>query len=364
MNLQKLNSNMKLALAMTAALVLWMLLGLIAEGPNDIKIIDETEKRFRVEVENIQLETFRKKVNVRGRTEAVRRVRVAAEIDGRIIATPAQEGSFVKQGDALCVLDSEDRELRLAQARALLNKAEIDYQGALSLKDRGFQSQTQIASAKANLAVAKADVKAMRLATEKLTIRAPFDGFVQERLIDAGGFIQRGSPCAQLVDLSQLKVVGLLSESALSSIVLDGVANVLFSNGESAIGRVQYLASAANAVTRTFKIEIYINNPGYALRDGMSADVHIQAKEISAHHLSPSLLSLTSDEKIAVKVIEGENRVVIKPIEIIGDDEDGVWVTGLEENTQLITIGQEYVSQDDVVDVVAPVVPVSLGANH
>lgn len=351
MNFQKLNSNMKLALSMAAALTVWMLLGLLASEPEKRGQDDETEKLFTVETKSIQLQAYQQKIQVRGRSEALRHVMVAAQIDGQVLETPAQEGALVEKGQALCVLDSEDRKLRLEQAKAQLNKAEIDYQGALSLKDRGFQSQTQIASAKANLALAKADVRAMALATEKLTIRAPFSGFVQERLIDAGGFVQRGSACAQLVDLSQLKVVGQIPESSVSSVALGGKASVRFASGEAVEGVVKYLASAADPITRTFRIEVYIENPEYLFRDGMSADVEINSNEIMAHHLSPSLLSLSSNDQISVKVIEGENRVAVKPVSIIGDDSDGVWVTGLDEKTQLITVGQEYVGDKDSVDI-------------
>ncbi|MFL0805289.1 MAG: efflux RND transporter periplasmic adaptor subunit [Agarilytica sp.] len=351
MNISKWNANSKLALGLSFGLVIWMLLGLIPTAEDD-EVEPSSVKAFTVQVAKVSAQTYQKPLHVRGRTEANRSVLVAAEIDGLVIKTPAKEGYPVSQGDALCVLESQDRLLRLEQSKAQRNKARIEYEGALSLKDRGYQSKTQIATAKANLALADAEVEASALINEKLVIRAPFNGVVQERMIDAGGFIQRGSPCARLIELSPLIVVGHIPESQVLNFKVGEKATVRFIDGQEQRGVVRYVSQASDGVTRTFKVEVQLPNKGHSLRDGLSAEMTVLAAPVVAHHISPSLLSLSSDGDVVIKVLEGGNTAVQKPVSIVGDDAEGIWVSGLPSESTIITIGQEYVANGSRVSVV------------
>lgn len=344
MNIKDWSANAKLAAGLTLVLVAWMALGVISGNQGLDKKSQPEEKMFSVQVERISSTEYRKSIFVRGRTEANRSVLVAAEIDGLVVQTPAVEGQNVEVGEALCVLESKDRILRVEQAKALKNKATIEYEGALSLKDRGYQSKAQIATAKSSLALAEAGVKAATIAMEKLTIRAPFSGIVQERRIEQGGFAQRGSPCVLLIELTPLLVVGNIPESAVMSLSVGDAAKIVLLNGSTRDGVVRYISRAADAVTRTFKIEVELPNLKNELIEGLSAEITLAAEPINAHHVSPSLLSLLDDGNIGLKVLEDNNLVVHRSIEIVGDDADGVWVTGLAETTTLIIVGHEYVA--------------------
>lgn len=353
MKIKDWNANSKLAVGLTAALSVWMLLGLMSSNRvNDQSTDSATSeqssqsaaKAFAVQVKIIVSQPYQKPIFVRGRTEANRSVLVAAEIDGRVIQTPATEGSYVQAGDALCVLDPQDRELRLKQAKALKNKASIEYEGARSLKDRGFQSKTQIATAKSNLALAEAEVKAASLAKDKLIVRAPFSGIVQERMIDVGGFAQRATACARLIELSPMIVVGNIPESAVISLSVGDQAKIVMLNGVRLEGVVRYISRAADSITRTFKIEVELPNDNGELVDGLSAEIILASAPVQAHRISPSLFSLLDDGSVGLKVIEDQNLVVHRAVNIVGDDSDGVWVSGLADTTTLITVGHEYVA--------------------
>ncbi len=352
MNIKTWNANYKLALGLSSGLVIWMLLGLIPTAEDDKAKESPNVTPFTVQVGKVFAQDYRKPILIRGRTEANRSVLVAAEIDGQVIKTPAKEGRYVSKGDALCVLESQDRLLRLEQSKAQRNKARIEYEGALSLKDRGYQSKTQIATAKANLALAEAEVKASGLINEKLIVRAPFDGVVQERMIDAGGFIQRGSSCARLIELSPLIVVGYIPESQVLSFNVGDEAKVRFINGLEQLGSVRYISKSSDGVTRTFKVEVQLLNVDQSLRDGLSAEMTVLAAPTIAHHIPPSLLSLSSDGDVVIKVLEGENIAVQKSVSIVGDDEDGIWVSGLPKESTIITVGHEYVANGSRVSVV------------
>jgi len=338
------NANYTLAAGLAGSLVLWMTAGVVSQRLN--KADTEENKvtpSFIVQVEQSDAQEYRRSIFVRGRSKSNRSVSVAAEIDGQVIATPSQEGSVVDKGEALCVLESEDRLLRLEQAEAQRHKALIDYEGALKLKDGNFQSRTQIAAAKANLAASEAELKASTLAHEKLVVRAPYRGVVQERKIEAGGFLQRGAACARLIELSPLVVVGHVPETDVAIMRQGDEAEAIFLSGDSHKGTLRYISRAADTLTRTFKIEVEIANKSLSLFDGLSADVHIFTDRFSAHRINPSLLTLMRDGNIGIKILDSDNIVNFIPVELVGDDEKGVWVTGLPDRAIIITLGQEYV---------------------
>lgn len=347
MNFQNWNINYRLAAGLAVSLLVWMASGLVSlQKSENIAARGQPAalKSMTVQVKTSRSRTYKRTIHVAGRTEANRSIDVVAEIDGQVIDTPAEEGASIEKGDAMCVLDSQDRMLRLEQARALRKKAEIDYQGALKLKDRGFQSKIQIAAAKADLAVAEAGLKASTLAVERLVVRAPFDGLVQEQLVEVGGFVERGSPCARLIELTPLVVVGFVPEADVAKLSVNDVAEIHFLDGTLRVGRLRYISRAADPITRTFKIEVEFDNKSLQLVDGLSADLIVFTGQTQAHLVSPSLLVLLGENRVGVKVVDENQRVDVLPVKLLGDSPDGVWLSGLPEQITLITVGQEYVT--------------------
>ena len=118
--------------------------------PAKLQDLAPTRVRARVLHASPQLE----EVVLRGRTENKRTVAVKAEVAGRIVERPVERGTPVAVGDLLCRIAMDDRMAGLNEAREKLNQAEIEYAGSLRLKERGFQSETAIAQAKARRAAA------------------------------------------------------------------------------------------------------------------------------------------------------------------------------------------------------------------
>ena len=79
---------------------------------------------------------------IRGKTENKRTVDVKTETTGRVEERLVERGSEVKEGQVLCKIAIEDRIVAVDEALQTLNKAKIDYQGALRLKIQGFNSES------------------------------------------------------------------------------------------------------------------------------------------------------------------------------------------------------------------------------
>ena len=94
-----------------------------------------------VQVVESEQQLFTPNVSLRARTEANRVVNALAQISGRVSAVLVEEGLAVEAGQGICEIEAEDRHLRLAQAQASLDNAEIAYRGAMKLKAGGLQSE-------------------------------------------------------------------------------------------------------------------------------------------------------------------------------------------------------------------------------
>ena len=290
-------------------------------------------------------------VRVRGRTENKRTVQVRAELTGTLAERPVERGDRVAAGDLLCRISLEDRQVSVLEAREALHQARIEYEGGLELQTRGFQSETAIARAKAGLAEAEAKLRRSELALAKTAVRAPFAGIVEEVHQEVGDYLTPGAGCATIVDLDPMLLVGRVSERDVLRVAPEQVAIGILGNGRQVAGPVSFVGQQADPATRTYRVEARIANPDYALRSGISTEIAIPVAEVPAQKVSPALFALDDAGTLGVRVVDADDRVRFHPIEILKDDSDGVWVTGLPEIATLITLGQELVAPGERVEV-------------
>jgi multidrug efflux system membrane fusion protein len=71
---------------------------------------------------------------------------------------------------------------------------------------------------------------------------------------------------------------------------------------------------------------------------------------VEAHKISPAILALDERGQLGVRIVDQSRRVRFVPVKIIADGPDGVWVTGLPKQVTIITVGQDYVSEGDLVN--------------
>lgn len=283
------------------------------------------------------------RVAVSGRTENKRTVSVRAETSGRVVARPVERGDRVAAGDLLCRLAIEDREARKTQAKAATNQARIEYQGSLRLQQAGHQSEAAIATALANLATAQAQLQAALLDIERTEVRAPFAGMLEEAPLEVGDYAQPGGVCATIVDLDPMLLVGQVSERDVLRFGVGSQATGKLASGQTVSGPVSFIGQQADAGTRTYRVEVTVPNAGYALRSGVTTEVAINVGEMAAHKVSPALLTLDDAGSIGVRIVGDDDRVAFAAVEVVADDSDGVWVSGLPPVATLITVGHQYV---------------------
>jgi HlyD family secretion protein len=293
----------------------------------------ETDAR-PVAVTAVHKEPVRRAVDVVGTLAAVDQVTVSSETDGKVRRILADLGDRVRAGQVLIELDSERQQYTLEQQQAALARALAQYgatdpknlpeiektpdvqkakadlvqatqsfERASELFKRTLISQQALDDAKTALESKKASYDAalqtarnlrasipgseatMKLAGRQLRdteIRAPFDGYVERRMVNLGELVKAPMPVMAIVRLDPLKVTAEMPEKMAPWITagrplelhVDAYPDRTFS------GNVTRISPAVNTSTRAFAFEAVVPNPDALLKPGTFARVHVESDKV------------------------------------------------------------------------------------
>ena len=331
-------------------------------------------------------------VLVRGETRAARQVNLMAETSGSVVSTPLRKGSFVSAGQPMCEIDAGTRgaslaetkaslavararvpeaEARVVEAKARLDEALINDRAAIKLSKGGFASETRVASTMAATQTARAGVAAAQSGLqstiagiqsaeaavasadkeiERLVIHASFDGILESDTAELGSLMQTGTLCATVIQLDPIKLVGFVPELEVNRIQVGALAGTRLADGTDVSGKITFISRAADKLTRTFQIEVTLPNPDLRIRDGQTAEIIITAEGKQAHLLPGSSLTLNNAGTLGVRLVGLDNIVSFVPVKLLRDTINGVWVSGLGPEADVIIVGQEFVVAGVVVN--------------
>lgn len=279
-----------------------------------------------------------------GRTEPNRAVEIKAETEGRIVDLGAERGQRIARGDRIARIDLRDREAQRAQAAALVDHRRAQHDAAQKLEGQQLVAQVQIAETRAQLAAAEAELERIERDIARTAVVAPFDGVLQERDVELGDYVGIADPVARIVDIDPLIAVAEVSEREVGTIVAGAPGRVELIDGRVVQGTVRYVSNVADESTRTFRVELAIPNVDGELPAGMTAQLRLPANETVAHFLSPAMLVLDDAGTIGVKTVNARDVVEFHEVELVNSSNEGVWVTGLPDTALVISVGQGFVA--------------------
>ncbi|MDA0148676.1 efflux RND transporter periplasmic adaptor subunit [Vibrio sp. LaRot3] len=338
------------SLFLIALLSLWLGLGAL-------KAEDETAQKQQttqnIPLAKVAFQTFHsepthKTIDLYGRTAPDRQAKLGAEYAGKIVRLQVDKGDSVTKNQVIAAIDKGDLDIQLKRAKAMLNVREKEYKAAQALKKRGLQGEVAFANAQAALIEAKASVTNAQIALANTQVTAPFDGIVDHLFIEQGDFVGIGDPVASLIDLSKLVIEADVSERHIQDLKLNQPATIRFINGQETQGKVRYISRVSSESTNTFPIEVEVANPEQKIPAGVSTEVALNLQQQSAVKVTPAMLALDESGNLGVKTLEQET-VKFVPIQLVKAEQDGVWLTGLGEQVDIITTGQGFVRDGDQV---------------
>ena len=342
------------AAAISVGLGLWMaspyLLGASASEEAATEQAAAPVKLFKVKVKTFTAISRVAVVSANGVTAASKRVDARARTTGTVMESLVEQGKSVKAGDVLCKLDMASREADLAQAKASLASAQRDFDATEKLVKNSYATQSKLSSDKARLDAAQAVLAGIETDVGYLDIKAPVDGVLIEKPAEAGSLLSVGGLCATISKLDPLLVVVQISETYIPYVVEGMTAKAKLATGEQVDGKVSFISKTADLATRTFKVELEVANPGERMREGVTAELSVGLPPQLAQKLPGSVLILNEAGKFGVRVLNADNTTQFTPVEVIAQENDGMWVTGLGNSVSIVTLGQDYVRDGEKVE--------------
>jgi multidrug efflux system membrane fusion protein len=328
-----------------------------ADGP---AVAESPEKPLAmVRVRPMEAAERVREITVTGRTDVILDAEVTAETTGRIVEIAAAKGAWLDKGDVILKLAPDDRQARLREAEARVVYERIGFDAAKKLAKKGFQSEVKLAQEESELEQAKAALAAIKLDIERTTVRAPIAGYLETLPVSVGDYLKSGDKIVVMINPDPIRVVAQVSERDVPHLKSGDLTLARTIQGQDFKGIIRYVAQRADEATRTFRVDAWLENPDHVLRDGQTMEVLFQAGREKAHKVSAAVLTLNDAGEIGAKYVDGTNRVRFAKVRIIAHTPDGIWLGGLPDTVLLITVGQEFVTEGQLVQ---PVEETSLSA--
>ena len=354
-NMKRLASPKNLSIAIALVTLGWIATGFIFGTHRDVETKDAAESGSDIgkllKVETLAAKPFTRLISINGSTEANRMVELKPEVEGKIVELPVKKGEMVAAGQIVVRLDERDRKEKLAEAKAKVNARTIEFQASTTLEQKGYRPRMGLADSKATLEQARVELAQAQLNIDNTNIKAPFAGRLEELNIEVGDFVlagffgsMDGKVMARVVEDNPILVVGQISEKDLPFINRDAEIKVQLSDGREFSGRIEYLSQYADTESRSFLVEVKIDNPEHTIPVGITATVKLPASKGSAYLVSSSVLALDDAGKVGVKLVDDAGIVQFRPVEILANNDEGLWIGGLPDTVRMITQGQAFVS--------------------
>ena len=299
------------------ALVMWMLSGQFGSddaennGESNTAAVTEVEKqapKMKVQIQKLNASSIDREVIVQGQLEPAKVLTLRAETSGTIKVLNFNKGQRIRGGQTLARLSEGNRAADVAFAKAYQIEANNEYQATRKLSNQGLQSKLSLESARAKRESATAQVKAAELELSYLNISAPIDALIEDVNVEEGDFIDRGAQIATLVDNSRLLVTGRVPQQHIADIETGQNAVTSLVTGGTHNGKVSYVSSMAEDTTRSFKIEVLIDQAPANIVTGISAQINIPVETIMAHRVSPAVLALDDNGNLGVKTLAAKQH--------------------------------------------------------
>ena len=287
-----MSKNVRLSIYILIPLIVWMVSGVfISEnGTKESK----PKTLSSVVIEQSLPDVINPKIYLNTYAISEKRVQVRAKTSGEVVATGAKQGEWVQKDALLCKLGIIE-----------LNRTEV---------------------------------------------KAPFDGYIED-IVKPGNLLERGQLCATIIELDPITFIAEVPENSIKDVREGQNVNISLVTGDNIQGKLTFVSKSASVATRTFRVEAEIANPSGIVRDGISGTLVIDTDPVLAHKISPSILLLADNGELGVKTVNSENMVEFFPVQIIQDTEEGIWVAGLPDFSNIIVLGQGFVETGQIVSV-------------
>lgn len=332
-----------------------------AEAAGDAQDAELANVRVvNVEATPATLTEFTGYIRVTGEVEAMYDVTISAEESGRVESFLVEKGSRVRSGQAIARLESDLLSSQVDEARASARLAREEYERQRQLwEEDSIGTEMVFLQRRYASEMASARLTSLEERLEKTEIVAPVTGTFEEKFLEVGEMATPGAPVARLVAIDRLKIVAGVPERYARSVVVGDQAWVTFDifPGQEYFGEVSFVGASVDPRSRTFRIEILLDNPEGMVKPAMVANVRVERERLSDVIAVPQQVVLRSAEgyKVFIAEAQGDGHTArARTVELGVASGDRVVIrNGLQVGDLLVTVGHQLVDDGSPIRIVS-----------
>jgi len=311
-----------------------------------------------VEVKEIQPELFNHYIVTYGDVEAKNYAMISPEMGGRIEKIYVSNGDYVSKGHLLVSLNTAAIDKQIEGLKGSLELATKTFSKLDTLYKQNIGSEIEYLTAKNTKDNLESQMESLQAQKRMAQIRAPFDGIVDRIFSKEGEIAGPSFPVIEFVNLKKLIVKARVSESHIDKVYKGENVEIRFNSlpGHVVKSPITQVSKVINTKSRTFGIEMEIDNPGDKIKPNMVSAIMISDLVVKDAFVVPSLAirkDITGNFVSVVNKVNGADIVGKKYITTSLSYDDKTLVTnGLVDGDKVIVKGFHLVSAGIAVNLI------------
>ena len=294
----------------------------------------------------VQPSDFKDFIRITGEVEAFSDVTVSAEETGVITRFLVEKGKRVRRGQIIARIDNRILDAQVNEARAAASLAQEQYKRQRRLwEEEQIGSEITYLQTKYQAEIQQARLSALETRLAKTDIRSPIAGVLDERFLEAGEMAIAGASVARVIAIDRVKITGGVPERFAPSVRQNDRAVITFDilPGREFEGAIGYVGSSVDDRSRTFPIEIVIDNPDGVVKPKMVANLRLERLSLTDVVVVPQEVVVRTEDGYQVFVVverDGASFATAHAVRLGPSYGDRVVIeAGLEFGERLIVAG-------------------------
>jgi membrane fusion protein (multidrug efflux system) len=308
----------------------------------------------QVTVQTVSPSPFTETLELTGYIKATDDVTVSTEEGAVLKEGLAARGTYVKKGDVIARLNDDVLRPQYEAAQAQYQIAELNFQKQQKVFEEAGISEIQAKTSEYTRDAAKAQADLMKARLERMRVKSPVNGILDDRLVDEGELAPPGVAVARIVNLDRIKVLINAPENYAGTLTRGSQVSVRVSAypGETFAGKISFVGAAVIPDNRTVPVEVVLSNPGRKLKPDMIARATVtQPVQRKVILVDEGVIQMV-DQKTHVVYVEEDGKARRRTVTIGGRNDGRVEVlSGLKVGDHLIISGYQNVFDGQKVDI-------------
>lgn len=343
----------KITLLVIVVLLIALIAYFLLTKPPEEPLPDATEAAMPVSTITVHPTSMEDVVFLPAMIEAKVDATLSAEKAGRVVEIKVDRGSRIERGGLLLQIDDRIWQTNLKQATIAAENATRDYNRAKSLMETGAVSQSDYDRAQQLYVQTASAAEDARINIEQCRVESPIDGIVNDRFVEAGEYVQPGTPLFQVIDQATVRVVLQVPEKDIFAIKEGNrIAFTVQPLPEKTFeGTVTFVAPQADDRNNAFRAELTVENGDGLLRPGMIAQVEFK-RGLNHNMVTLPMAAVLPSKGDHIVFLARDGQAVRRRVQIDTiARRDAIISGGLEEGDIVIVEGNRTLSDGQRIEI-------------